>query len=148
MAHLSKSVVNFSLIMMSKPKYIDYFNGSFFCSVVAGGTSHFYSFFRKFLARVDFFGMTTLAFGLPRPKTNRRWVFKFHLWILHGKYLLIFYRGMPFYFFFFLFMSMRVNCLINVGGGFCQILMKLWPLFEVGIFLASEPLDQRSRTLA
>ena len=32
-----------------------YFNGSLFCSVVAGGTSHFYSFFSgKILARVDF----------------------------------------------------------------------------------------------
>ena len=30
-------------------------NKNVFCSVVAGGTSHFYSFcFRKFLARVDF----------------------------------------------------------------------------------------------
>ena len=32
---------------------------------MAGGTSHFYSFFSvNILARVDFFGMTTLAFGL------------------------------------------------------------------------------------
>ena len=32
-----------------------HFNGSFFCSVVEGGTSHFYSFFSvNILARVDF----------------------------------------------------------------------------------------------
>ena len=50
-AHLSKFVVNFNLIMMSKPKYIVILTGS----VVTGGTSHFYSFFSvNILARVDF----------------------------------------------------------------------------------------------
>ena len=50
--------------MMSKPKYIVILTG-LFLSVVAGGTSHFYSFFSvNILARVDFFCMTTLAFGL------------------------------------------------------------------------------------
>ena len=50
--------------MISKPKNIVILMG-LFCSVVAGGTSHFYSFFSvNILARVDFFGMTTLAFGL------------------------------------------------------------------------------------
>ena len=43
-AHLSKSVVNFNLIMLSKPKYVVILTG-LSCSVVAGGTSHFYSFF-------------------------------------------------------------------------------------------------------
>ena len=39
---------------MSKPKYIVILTG-LFCSVVAGGTSHFYSFFSvNILARVDF----------------------------------------------------------------------------------------------
>ena len=48
-AHLSKTVVNFTLIMMSKPKYIVILTG-LFCSVVAG----FYSFFSvNVLARVD-----------------------------------------------------------------------------------------------
>ena len=54
-AHLSKLVVNFNLIMMSKPKYIVILTGLFFRSVVAGSTSHFYSFFSvNILARVDF----------------------------------------------------------------------------------------------
>ena len=52
-AHLSKSVVNSNLIMMSKP-YIVILTG-LFCSVVAGGTSHFNSFFFvNILAMVDF----------------------------------------------------------------------------------------------
>ena len=50
-AHLSKFVVNFNLIMMSKPKYIVILTG-LFCSVVAGSTSHFYSFFfRKYFGK-------------------------------------------------------------------------------------------------
>ena len=54
-AHLLKFVVNFNIIMMSKPKYIVILMG-LFCSVVAGGTSHFYLFFVSvtILARVDF----------------------------------------------------------------------------------------------
>ena len=52
-SHLSKSVLNFNLIMMSKPKYIVILTG--FCSVVTGGTSHFYSFFFvNVLAKADF----------------------------------------------------------------------------------------------
>ena len=43
-AHLSKFVVNFNLIILSKPKCIVSLTG-LFCSVVASGTSHFYSFF-------------------------------------------------------------------------------------------------------
>ena len=62
--HLSKSVVNFNLIMMFKPKYIVILT-CLFCSIVAGGTSHFYSFFfRKHFGKGLFLGMTTLAFGL------------------------------------------------------------------------------------
>ena len=51
--------------MMFKPKYIVILAG-LFCIIVAGGTLHFYLFFFSVtnLARVDFFGMTTLAFGL------------------------------------------------------------------------------------
>ena len=50
--------------MMSKPKYIVILTG-LFCSIVAGGTSHFYLFFfRYYFGKVDFFGMTTLAFSL------------------------------------------------------------------------------------
>ena len=52
-AHLSIFFVKFNLIMMSKPKYIVILTG-LFCSVVAGSTSHFYSFFSvNILARVD-----------------------------------------------------------------------------------------------
>ena len=52
---ISKSVVNFNLIMMSKSKYIVILTGLFFCSVVASGTSHFCSFFfRKYFGKVDF----------------------------------------------------------------------------------------------
>ena len=52
-AHLSKFVVNFNLIMMSKPKNIVILTG-LFCSVVAGVLRTFTRFFRKCLARVDF----------------------------------------------------------------------------------------------
>ena len=53
-AHLSKSVVKFNLIMMPKPKYIVILTG-LFCGVEARGTSHFYLFFSvNILARVDF----------------------------------------------------------------------------------------------
>ena len=53
-AHLSKFFVNFNLIMMSQSKYIVILTG-LFCCVVAGGASHFYSFFSvNVLARVDF----------------------------------------------------------------------------------------------
>ena len=52
--HISKFVVDFNLIMMSEPKYIVILTG-LFCSVVASGTSHFYSFFPvNVVARVDF----------------------------------------------------------------------------------------------
>ena len=63
-ANPPKFVVIFNFIKMSKPEYIVILMG-LFCSVVAGGTLHFYSFFSvNILARVDFFGMTTLAFAL------------------------------------------------------------------------------------
>ena len=49
---------------MSKPKYIVILTG-LFCSVVAGVLRTFTRFVSvNVLARVDFFGMTTLAFGL------------------------------------------------------------------------------------
>ena len=69
-ARLSNIVVNFILIMMSKPKYIVILT-VLFCSVVAGVLRTFTRFFVNVLARVDFFGMTTMAFGLakPRPKS-------------------------------------------------------------------------------
>ena len=45
-AHLSKIVVNFILIMMSKPKYIVILTGFFFfCSIVAGVLCTFTRFF-------------------------------------------------------------------------------------------------------
>ena len=43
-ALLSKFVVNFNSIILSKSKCIVILTG-LFCSVVASGTSHFYSFF-------------------------------------------------------------------------------------------------------
>ena len=43
-AHISKFVVRFNLIVMSKPKYIVILT-CHFCSVVASGTSHFNSFY-------------------------------------------------------------------------------------------------------
>ncbi|MEW8204427.1 MAG: hypothetical protein AB2764_20195, partial [Candidatus Thiodiazotropha endolucinida] len=61
-AHLSKFVVNFNLIILSKAKYIVISTG-LFCSIVGSGISHFYSlFFRKSLGKG--FGMTTMVFGL------------------------------------------------------------------------------------
>ena len=68
-AHISKFVVHFNLIMMSKPKYI-FILTSLFCSVVARGTSHFYSCFSvNGLARVAFWYDNL---GLwPRPKITR-----------------------------------------------------------------------------
>ena len=56
--------------MMSKPKYVVILTG-LFCSVVAGGTSYFYSLFVNILARADFFGMTTLACGLASQAQAR-----------------------------------------------------------------------------
>ena len=54
-AHLSKIVVNFNLIIMSKPKYIVILTGLFFCSAVAGVLRTFTRFFFvNVLARVDF----------------------------------------------------------------------------------------------
>ena len=57
--------------MMSKPKCIVILTG-LFCSVAAGGTSHFYSFFSvNSLARVDFLVLQhwPLAWqAKPRPK--------------------------------------------------------------------------------
>ena len=54
-AHISAFGVNFNIIMMSKPKYIVILTG-LFCSVMAGGTLHFYSFYPvNVLARADFF---------------------------------------------------------------------------------------------
>ena len=47
--------------MMSKPKYTVILTG-LFCSVVADGTSHFYSIFsRKYFGKSKFFGMTTFT---------------------------------------------------------------------------------------
>ena len=58
--------------MMTKPKYI--ILTGLFCSVVAGGTSHFYSFFfRKYFWQGLFFGMTTLAFGLENQAQAKNW---------------------------------------------------------------------------
>ena len=52
-AHLSKFVVNFYFIIV-QTQMPCYFNGSF-CSVMARGTSHFYSFFPSIvLAEVNF----------------------------------------------------------------------------------------------
>ena len=52
---------------MFKPKYIVILTG-LFCSVVAGVLRTFTRFFSvNVLARVDFFGMTTMAFGLGKP---------------------------------------------------------------------------------
>ena len=68
--HISKFVVDFNFIMMSKPKYIVFFM-SLFCSVVTSNTSHFYLFFFvNVLARADFW-YDNLGFwlGKPRPKT-------------------------------------------------------------------------------
>ena len=61
--------------MMSKPKYIVILTGLFFfCSVMAGGTSHFYSFFSvNILSRVDVLVKQhwPLAWQAePRPKTT------------------------------------------------------------------------------
>ena len=61
--------------MMSNPKYTVILTG-LFCSVVAGGTSHFYSFFRKYFGKGRFFGMKTLAFGLAsqaQAKNGHDW---------------------------------------------------------------------------
>ena len=44
-AHLSKFVVNFNLVILSKLKCIVISTDLLFCSVVARGSSHFYSFF-------------------------------------------------------------------------------------------------------
>ena len=50
-ALLSKFVLSFNLIILSKAKSIVFLVG-LFCSVVASGTSHFFSFFsRKWFAR-------------------------------------------------------------------------------------------------
>ena len=61
--------------MLSNPKCIvistDLF---FFCSVVARGTSHFYSFFRKKFWQELIFGMTTMAFGLGKPNPGQKLV--------------------------------------------------------------------------
>ena len=49
---------------------------SVFCSVVAGVLCTFTRFLPvNVLARVDFFGMTTMAFGLgkPSPGQKKRW---------------------------------------------------------------------------
>ena len=52
-AHLPKYVGSFNLIILSKPKCIVILTG--FCSIVANGTSHFYSFFPSVvLPGVDF----------------------------------------------------------------------------------------------
>ena len=57
--------------MMSKPKYIVILTGLFFCSTVAGGTSHIYSFFPKNFASVDFlYDNIGLWLGKPIPGQN------------------------------------------------------------------------------
>ena len=68
---VSKFVVNFNLIILSKPKCIVILTG-LFCSVVARGTSHFYScFFRKWFWQELIFGMTTMTFGLGKPSQTK-----------------------------------------------------------------------------
>ena len=70
-AHLLKFVVNFNLIIFSKPKYIVILTG-IFCSVVTSGTSHFYSFFRKWFWQELIFGMTNMTFGLGKPSSGQK----------------------------------------------------------------------------
>ena len=72
-----------------------YFNGSF-CSLVVRGTSHFYSFFRKWFWQELIFGMTTMAFGLGKPSPGQYCValiivkitFKHVMFLLHSYYRL------------------------------------------------------------
>ena len=62
---MSKFVVNFNLIIMSKHKYIVILT---FFSAVASGVLHFYSFFVNELARVDFwYDSYGLWLGKPSP---------------------------------------------------------------------------------
>ena len=72
-AHLSKFVVNFNLIMMSKPKYIVILTG-LFCIIVAGGTSHFYLFFFPLLiwqGLIFLYDNIGLSLGKPSPGQKR-----------------------------------------------------------------------------
>ena len=61
--------------MMSKPKYIVILT-CLFCSVVASGTSHFYSFlfFINILARVDFW-YDNLGLWLGKPSPGQKTTF-------------------------------------------------------------------------
>ena len=72
-AHISTFDVNFNIFMMFKPKYI-VIRTRFFCSILAGGTSHFYSFYSvNVLARADFwydnFGLASRA----QAKNSRKY---------------------------------------------------------------------------
>ena len=58
--------------MMSKPKYIVILTG-LFCGVVAGVLCTFTLFSVNILARVEFFGMTTMAFGLGKPSPGQKY---------------------------------------------------------------------------
>ena len=70
-AHLLKFVVNFNLIMMSKPKYIVILTG-LFCSVVAGGTSSFYSFFPKIFWQGLIFWYDNISLWLGKPSLGQK----------------------------------------------------------------------------
>ena len=74
-AHLSKFVVNFNLIMMSKPKYIVILMG-LFCSVVAGGTSHFFLFFFPLLFWQGLiFWYDNIGLWLGKPNSGQKRIF-------------------------------------------------------------------------
>ena len=104
-AHLSKFIVNFNLMMLSKPKYallsltFFFFFFFFFSSVVASGTSHFYSFRKWFWQELIFwydnYGLWPWQ-AKPRPKTKVNKVqhlfcinsYQFHEVILLNHYVL------------------------------------------------------------
>ena len=70
-AHISTFAVNCNLIILSKPKCIVISTDLFVFSLVVRGTSHFYSFFRKWFWQELIFGMTTMAFGLGKPSPGQ-----------------------------------------------------------------------------
>ena len=57
-----------------------YFNGSFFCSVVAGVLRTFTRFFRNCFGKGWFFGMTTMAFGLGKTSPGQEWILPMMFW--------------------------------------------------------------------
>ena len=70
-AHLSKFIVNFNIIMIFKTQMHCCFNG-FFCSVMAGGTSHFYSFYPvNVLARAAFW-YDNFGLRLGKPSQSQK----------------------------------------------------------------------------